>query len=114
MRKSIDYKIGFENSEVLSYNSQDLSLVIYLKCWNDKVLKFEFSDCVLFLILSSWNIYDICEVDDSTLLQRSLKKVYEEVPINHEYRIIQFFDNDNDAVVEVICKNLTITLDDPE
>ena len=108
-KKSMDYKIGFSDSEILSYHSKENNLIIFLKCWNEKILQFEFVECVLFLILNSWNISDICETTNSSLMEKALIKVYEEVPPKHDYKLFQFIDNDADPVVEVVCKNMIIS-----
>ncbi len=107
-KKNLDYPIGFADSEILSYCSENNNLIIYLKCWNEKILKFEFVDCILFLILNSWNISDVCEMDDSVFLERALKIVYEILPKEHDYKIFNFINNDDDPVVEIICKNMII------
>ena len=65
--------------------------------------------CILFFILSSWNISDICESNNSALFQKAVEKVYETIPENYNYRLFQFFDNDDDLVVEIACKNIIIT-----
>ena len=75
-KKSIKYEIGFSDSEIISYHSENENLIILLKCWNEKVLRIEFVDCILFFILSSWNISDICESNNSALFQKAVEKVY--------------------------------------
>ena len=108
-RKVIDYEIGFADSEILSYSHQNNNLVIYLKAWNEKILKFEFFDYLLFLILNSWNISDICELDNSPLIERALRIEYDTIPQDHPYKLYQFINDDDEPTVEIVSKKLSIS-----
>ncbi len=109
-KQSIQYQIGFADSEILSYHSSNDNLILRLKCWNEKIIEFEFVDCILFLILNNWKISDVCELNDSFLMERALKKVYETIPEQHPYKVFQFLDNDDDPAVEVACTNMIISV----
>lgn len=111
-KKSIKYEVGFADSEILSYETNNDGLLIYLKCWNEKILHLQFVDCILFLILDSWQISDICETADSQLLDKSLQKVYEIIPDQHPYKVFQFIDNEDDPVIEIACTNIIISVND--
>ncbi len=108
-KKTIEYPIGFADSQLLSYSSNNDNLIVFMKCWNEEIVKFEFIECIGFLILNSWNIADVCEVKDSFLLQRALAKIYEVIPKLSEYRIFQYIDQDGEVSAEIISKNIVIS-----
>jgi hypothetical protein len=110
-KKSIDFQIGFSDSQIISFNSKGNDLLIYLESWNAKILKFKFVDNIFFLIYNSWDIADICWVDNSPLFEKAMKIIYEEIPSRHPYRLVQFFDNDGNATAEIGCKDLFITIE---
>lgn len=109
-RIPIEYDIGFADSNIVSYRSKNENVVITLKCWNEKVLELEFVESILVLITNSWNISDICEITESILLDKVLSQAYEIIPKNHEYRIFQFIDNSDNPAIEVISKQLIISM----
>ena len=116
-KTSINYKIGFSDSEVISYNSEKEKTIVLLKAWNEKTIKFEFIDCILFLSLENWRISDIIELKspDSSLFKRALRTTFEEIPIEHSYKLFQFLDLDDDPAIEIVCKDIIIsTIEDEE
>lgn len=109
MQKSIDYDIGFEDSEILSYCSKnDLNVLILHKCWNEEILSLEFFDCMFFSIKGSWEISDVCVSTQSPLLDKVLEEVYEIMPTIPEYKLFQFFNFD-EPNVNIVCKKLIIS-----
>lgn len=111
VKTSVNFEIGFADSEIISFESYENSLLIFLKAWNEKLLKFKFSEYILFVILDSWNISDVCEVENSPFLDKALKIVYDQIPPQHPYKLFHFFDDDDNVVVEVCCKDLSISVE---
>ena len=107
--KPIDYPIGFADSEIIYFCSEENDLIVNIKCWNEIVLKLKFSDCILFLIFGSSDISDIVESDTSDLFKIALTKCYDGIPTNHPYRLFQFYDLSGRLTAEVGCLNLDIS-----
>lgn len=107
----VDFQIGFSDSHIVSFESGLNSILIFLKSWDEKILKLEFMDSISFIIFDSWDIADIYRLDDSPLLNQALKFVYESMPLQHPYRSFQFIDNDDNVAAEVCCKDLIITIE---
>lgn len=110
-KKSINFEIGFADSEIVSFHSQDEDLIIFLKCWNELMIKLKFLDCIFFSIQNGWKVSDICEAENPKLMKDTLLKTYEKVPLEHPYKLFQFLNDDGDPSVEIICKNIFITKD---
>ena len=110
-KKSIDFQIGFSDSQIVSFESKNDDVLVFLKAWNEKILKLEFFDSICFFIINSWNISDICQVDNTPSLEKVVKMVYEKVPLNHPYKVFQFIDNDDNIIAEVCCKKLSISIE---
>ena len=110
-KKSVEYEIGFSDSEILSYNSQGENLIVILNAWNEKKIRFEFIDCILFLSFNNWMISDVVEFisSESSLLRKALKLVFEDVPEEHGYTLFQFLDLDGEPAIEVGCKSILIS-----
>ena len=106
--KPINSEIGFADSEIVSYRSENDNLVIEVKSWNDKTVNLEFEDCIFFLISNSWYISEICEANDSIYKEMALNKVYEKIPAKIPYRFFQFLDLDDDPSVEIIARDFQI------
>jgi len=107
--KPIKCKYGYAESEILSYHSEADNLMVFLKCWNEKILKFQFTECILFLILNSWKISNLCETDNSFLYERALNIVFDKTPKEHNYKLFQFLDEDDNIVVEIGAKDVIIS-----
>lgn len=73
-KKPLDCTKDFSESELLKYTSEADNLLIFLKTWNKKILKFEFKECVMFQIFNTWNIEDIHQTESSELFKRLEKE----------------------------------------
>lgn len=111
-RRSIDYQIGFADSEIISFQSDKNSLLIFLKSWDEKILKFEFSNSIFFMIYNNWYISDICEMNNPKNMEKALLMVYADPPKLHPYKAFQFIDIDGDIAAEVYCTDLIISIED--
>ena len=112
LKKSIDYKIGFSDSALVSYSKNDKSLLIIVKAWNEKTIKINFNETIGFLDQGAWEFSDFCEISFETdLLNKALKRQYDVIPENHGYKSFQFLDNNQETVIEIICLNIEINSD---
>ncbi|MBN9378031.1 MAG: hypothetical protein BGO14_00915 [Chlamydiales bacterium 38-26] len=108
-RKSLNYKIGFADSEILSYNSNNYSLFFYLQTWNGVILKIEFKEYIHFLDTVCIDVSDICENDSSSTLKKALENEFNEIPEDHGFKLYQFIDTNDEAAVEIVSKDVLIT-----
>ena len=106
-KKTLDCHKDFCESELLKYTSDSDNLLIFLKTWNEKILKFEFKECVMFQIFNTWNIEDVYETESSELFKKAIERVYEKVPSDHGFKLYQFMDYD-EPIIEIACKNLSM------
>ncbi len=111
--ESIDSEIGFSDGEVTSYSKkEDDSLIITVKSWNDKVIKIVCKDVIGFLDRGTWDISDFHEIRSETVLFREvLERQFENIPEDHGYKIFHFVNNDDQAVMEIVCLEINITVD---
>lgn len=108
-RKPVNYKIGFADSEIISYTSDKNCVVVYLLTWNETVLKMEFVDYICFFTYGAADISDVCENPSSELLKIALENMYEKIPDNHGYKLYEFVNLQDEAAMEIVCKDLLIT-----
>jgi hypothetical protein len=110
--ESIDSEIGFSDGEVTSYSKADDNLLISVKAWNDKFIKIVCKDVIGFLDKGTWDISDFREIKSETVLLREvLERQFENIPEDHGYKAFHFVDNDNQAVMEIVCLEINITAD---
>ncbi len=109
-KTSIDYQIGFADSEIISFQSNDNIFFIFLKAWNEVTLRFDFKESIFFVTYTNWDISDVCESKESEHLDKALKLVYRDPPTDHPYKIFQFLDLYENIAAEVICKELVISV----
>lgn len=109
MKKSIDTDIGVADAELVSYFRKQNSLIVKIKAWNEVVLTFTFGD---FGGLSDYGLGDISqfvEEDEMTfLLERTLKNLYEKIPVESPYKIYQFLNLDDNVVLEIIATTVQV------
>ncbi len=108
-KKSVKFQHGAADSVMVSFESFEYNLLIYLKTWNDTILKFEFCDNIFFSIYSLCYVSDFCQVNISSNMDRALSMEYEKIPLEHPYKIFQFFNLNDDIAAEIICENLVIS-----
>lgn len=108
MQNKILDSIGFDDSEIVSYKSEEGNLKVYLKKWNEEILEFEFIDCILFLTFCNWSISNVVEQNHSDSFQKALQIAYENIPKDHPYKLFHFIDLDGDVAIEVACANMNI------
>lgn len=107
---SINFEIGFSDSQIISYQSAMDGLSIYLEAWNAKILLFEFSEVIFFSNLDSWSISDVIEVNKSPNLEKAIKILYADMSQENIYRSIQFLDLYDTIALEVCCKSFCISV----
>lgn len=108
--KSIEYEIGFSDSEVTSYYRDRNGLTVNLTTWNEVPLKLVFKDVIAVSERDVGDIANVCESDtDSPILIEALNNLYEDaIDPDHGYHHYLFINNDDIVVLEVIAQSLTI------
>lgn len=104
--KPVKYKIGFADSEILSFKSEKNHVVVYLLTWNETVLEMKFMDCLCFLSFGATDISEICENSSSKLLQVALDQ---KRPLEQGYKLYQLLDLQDESSMEIVSKDLVIT-----
>lgn len=105
---SIDYEIGFADSNIISYNIQDENIVLILECWNNEILEIVFFKYAAIFAMNYTQISDFREAYESVLLERVLTEFYEVKPLKHNFRIFKFLNSDEMTALEIICENIKI------
>ncbi len=107
--KSIDYNESLADSHIMSYHSEGGNVVVFLRCWNENVLRFTFIECAFFQVSNNWKIVDVCETNGNDyLFNNIMKNIYEIMPINNPYKMYQFVDDDDGFAVQIVCTGLDI------
>lgn len=108
--ESINFEIGFSDGEVISYSKEEDSLIISVRAWNDKIIKIVCRDVISFFDKGTWDISDFREViSDTDTLREALERQFENIPEDHGYKAFQFIDNDDQAVMEIVCSEISVT-----
>ncbi len=111
-RDSINFEIGFSDGEVVSYNRKDDNLEISVKAWNEKTILIICKDLIGFFDKGAWDISDFCEVKSETnLLRDTLARQFEKIPEDHGYKVFQFLDTNDQAVMEIVCSEIEINVE---
>ena len=108
-RKPLKYKIGFADSEILFYKSNNFSLFFYLKAWNETILKIEFKEYIYFLDTVCIDVSDIFENDSSNTLKTALDREFNEIPEDHGFKLYQFINIEDEVAIEIVSKEILIT-----
>ncbi len=108
LRHSINYSLSLADSRIVNYQSSNGDLIIFLECWNEKLLKLRFIDCVFFSIFSNWKIIDICEAEDQAVFNKAMKSVYEIIPTDNPYKLYQFIDDEGEPAAYIISSGFII------
>ncbi len=107
-QKSIDFEIGFSDSNIQSYSIGKKNITLFLECWNAEILEIKFLNFVSLFGMNYFRIADFYEIFESPLLERALKELYEEKPESHELRIFRFINSDDMTALEIVCENISI------
>ena len=105
---SVNFEIGFADSNIQSYSIEGENLILFLKCWNSEIIKIKFSQFVALFALNYTRIADFREVFESPLLERALRELYEEIPKKHDLRVFKFLNSDDMTALEIVCKDIKI------
>lgn len=108
--QSLEYDIGFSDSEVLGYHRNGDTTTVFLRAWNEKTLVFDFHCVASFIDRGAWSIADVvCEDQETPLLREALKRLYDEAPAEHNLKHFCFFDLDDQPCIEVIAESCSIS-----
>lgn len=110
MKHEINYKIGFEDSEILSYSRESDEITVRLKTWNESIIHIQFSEAIG---LCDYGIGDVSEfVKEDNLTEFKIKVFqnnYETPPIKSEFFLYQFLNLEDVTSLEIVAKSYFIT-----
>jgi len=110
-RLSIEFDIGFSDSELISYEKNENRIKVLLSAWNQKHVCIEFIDVIFFVDYGAWSFSDFCEfIGESSTMLKAIQTQYEEVTSEHSYHLYQFLDNENEPSIEVVAEQISISL----
>lgn len=105
---SIDFEIGFADSNIQSYTIEGENLTLFLECWNSEIIEIKFLRFVSLFAMNYFQISDLQEVFESPILERALSELYEEKPKEHYLRIFKFLNSNKMTALEVVCEDIHI------
>lgn len=105
---SVDFEIGFSDSNILSYCIQDENLTLLLECWNLEILEIKFLRISCFLAMNFLRIADLREIFESELIERVFNELYDEKPKKHNLRVFKFVTASEATALEIVCEDITI------
>jgi hypothetical protein len=104
MDDEITFPIGLDDAELLQFSYQNNQLDIVLKLWNGKKLFIKFKHVILFFALDHLDIKALYCKKEGKFLELALSRAYVKVPDNHEYKLFQFYDIEDDPVLEIVAR----------
>ena len=105
---SIDFEIGFADSNIKSYTIEGENVILFLECWNTEIIEIKFLRFVSLFAMNYFQISDLQEVFESPILERALNELYEEKPKKHFLRIFKFLNSDDMTALEIVCEDIHI------
>lgn len=105
---SVNFEIGFADSNIQSYTIEDDNVTLFLECWNSVIVEIKFLKFVSLFAMNYFQISDLQEVFDSPILERALNELYEEKPKQHCLRSFKFLNSDDMTALEVVCEDIHI------
>jgi hypothetical protein len=105
---SVNFEIGFADSNIRSYTIEGENLTLFLECWNTIIVEIRFLKFVSLFAMNYFRISDLQEVFESPILERALNELYEEKPKEHCFRVFKFLSSDDMTALEVVCEGISI------
>lgn len=110
MQKKINYKIGFEDGEIVGYSRSNSQFIANVKTWNDVELTVIFQDAIGVADYGALSISAFIEEDSSSaFIERVLFEAYDLLPSEHPYNLYQFLNLDGKPSIEVVAQSLNIS-----
>ncbi|MFZ0564942.1 MAG: hypothetical protein WAM28_01950 [Chlamydiales bacterium] len=109
----IDLGIGLDDSELASYifSRKKNELVVEIQAWNLCKVNITFIEPLYFIDRGCQFVTEFCELmSDSPFLEEVLKNNFEQLPQNHCYRLFQLLDLDEKPALEIVCRDIAVTL----
>lgn len=93
----------FNDSELISFISEENYLKIFIKNWEEIVFEFKFNQFCFFQYQIGDCLLKLEEVDQpNEFLDHHLKKLYEDVPTNHPFHYFRLIDIYDTPLIEII------------
>lgn len=105
---SVNFDIGFADSNIQSYIVEGENLTLFLECWNSQIIEIKFLKFVSLFAMNYFRIFDFREVFDSPILEKVLSELYEEKPKDHCLRVFRLINSDDMTALEVVCEDIHI------
>jgi hypothetical protein len=111
MQKSLGFKIGFADAEVIGYENTGTDLNLFVRAWNARILVLSF---VGVMGVCDRLVHDVTNVIEETEMSQFavsvLERAYETVPLGHPYRLFQVLDLDDQPAMEVVAENVSLEI----
>lgn len=105
---SVEFEIGFADSNIHSYSVDRDNLTLQLECWNAEFIEIIFIGFTSLFAMNYCRIADLKETFEPHLLEKTLKELYVEEPSSHNFRIFKFINSDNMTALEIVCEDIKI------
>src|ERR1700730_6688424 len=105
---SVNFEIGFADSNIQSYTIEGENLTLFLECWNSEIVEIKFLKFVSLFAMNYFRISDLQEIFESPILEKALSELYEEKPKEHCLRIFKFLNSDDMTALEIVCEDIHI------
>jgi len=108
--KPIDPNISFADAALISFDFKDDNQIlnVFLKAWNEKIIKLSFESVLYFQYNSGDFILDIYEYTGvSSIVKNALIKEFNnKIPPNHNYKLILINDIYDFSIIKIVCAGL--------
>lgn len=104
----LNFSLADSELESYSYSFPENKLVLKIKIWDESVAIFSFTDPVLHIDRFRNEISDLRILENSKILEDTIKTIYEVIPKYHPYKLYQFLDLNDLPCIEIICTEFTI------
>ena len=108
LKLSVDFDMGFADSEILSYSVEGENLALFLEYRNGDIVEIRFLKMAALFAMNDRRVADLQEIFESPLLERALSELYQEPPKEHALRIFRFLNANEKTALEVVCEAVNL------
>ena len=109
-RNKVNYKIGFEDGEILSFTKiEDATFIVKFRTWNEIILEISFHDTIRILDNNMYSISDLVLINHETIFRKdALKMMFDKIPTAETYKHYQFLNQEDDPAIEIVAREISI------
>jgi hypothetical protein len=109
-KKRVISGVSFADSEYMSFHmSEDATLNIYMKSWQEEPFRIEFKHSIQFLYRLGDVPKDLYELaGGSFFLDEALSQEYIKVPLDYPYKLFQLEDIDDFPFIQVVAESVIV------